>query len=120
MEEFEIALGADPAVKITYKPIQKFQQTSGMISKSKVYNYHQIIEIKNTKIDSIKITVTDQCPRTSNDKIKVSILLNLWLYFSNYVICCYLTVIGSQCMIFCWFVFRNSFTLNFTIRLLTN
>ena len=47
MEEFEIALGADAAVKLEYKPVRKFQQTSGMLSKSRVYNYHQIIEVKN-------------------------------------------------------------------------
>ena len=27
MEEFEIALGADAAVKLEYKPVRKFQQT---------------------------------------------------------------------------------------------
>ena len=75
LEEFEIALGVDPAVKVTYKPLKKFQQTSGMISKSTVFNYQQQIEIKNTKPNPIKIKVTDQCPRTANDKIKVRFVL---------------------------------------------
>ena len=71
MEEFEISLGADPAVKVSYKPIKKFQQTTGLLSKMSVYNYHQQIEIKNTKASAIKIAITDQCPRPLNDKIKV-------------------------------------------------
>ena len=45
-----------------------------MLSKSRVYNYHQIIEVKNTKSDSIIVTVTDQLPRSCNDKIKVGLL----------------------------------------------
>ena len=66
------ALGVDPAVKVTYKPLRKFQQTSGIISKFQVYDFHQQIEVKNTKRDVIKIKITDQCPRSTNDKIKVS------------------------------------------------
>ena len=77
MEEFEIALGADVAVKVEYKPVRKFQQTSGMLSKWKMYNYHQVIEVKNTKSDSINITVTDQLPRSCNDKIKVQMLYSV-------------------------------------------
>jgi len=71
MEEFDIALGADPSVKITYKPLKKFQQRTGMISKAELFNYHQVIEIKNTKSQSVKIALSDQCPRSTNDKIKV-------------------------------------------------
>ena len=89
MEEFEIALGADAAVKVEYKPVRKFQQTSGMLSKSKVYNYHQVIEVKNTKSDSINVTVTDQLPRSCNDKIKVRRLysvLNLHWKFLQIIV----------------------------------
>ncbi|XP_065649065.1 protein F37C4.5 isoform X2 [Hydra vulgaris] len=73
MEDFEIALGVDPAVKVTYKPLRKFQQTSGILSKTQVYDFHQQIEIKNTKRDAIKIKVTDQCPKSTNEKIKVTL-----------------------------------------------
>ena len=77
MEEFEIALGADAAVKVEYKPARKFQQTSGMLSKWKMYNYHQVIEVQNTKSDSINITVTDQLPRSCNEKIKVGMFYSV-------------------------------------------
>ena len=77
MEEFEIALGADAAVKVEYKPVRKFQQTSGILSKLKVYNYHHVIEVKNTKSDSINVIVTDQLPRSCNDKIKVGMLYSI-------------------------------------------
>ncbi|XP_057307607.1 protein F37C4.5-like [Hydractinia symbiolongicarpus] len=71
MEEFEVALGADPAVKVTYNPLKKFEQKTGMISKAHMYNFHQQIEIKNTKSSPIKITIQDQCPRSTNEKIRV-------------------------------------------------
>lgn len=73
MEDFEISLGADPAVKLDYKPLKKFQQTSGVISKAHVYNFHQVIEIKNTKSEVVKITVTDQCPKSSTEKVKTTL-----------------------------------------------
>ncbi|XP_057307602.1 protein F37C4.5-like [Hydractinia symbiolongicarpus] len=73
MEEFEVALGADPAVKVTYNPLKKFEQKTGMISKAHVYNFHQQIEIKNTKSSPIKITIQDQCPKSNNEMIKVTL-----------------------------------------------
>ena len=71
MEEFDIALGVDPSVKITYKPLKKFQQRTGIISKAELFNFHQVIEVKNTKSQPVKITITDQCPKSTVEKIKV-------------------------------------------------
>jgi len=73
LEEFDIALGVDPSVKVTYKPVKKFQQRTGMISKADLFNFHQVIEIKNTKSQPVKIKVTDQCPWSTNDKIKITL-----------------------------------------------
>lgn len=82
MEEFDVSLGVDPSVKITYKPVKKFQQRSGVISKSDTTNFHQVIEIKNTKLQPVKIIVTDQCPMTQiTDKIKVYTLIYLYSTF---------------------------------------
>ena len=72
MEEFDVSLGVDPSVKVTYKPVKKFQQRTGVLSKSDITDFHQVIEIKNTKSQPVKILVTDQCPRSTSDKIKVS------------------------------------------------
>ena len=71
MEEFRIALGADAAVKMEYKPIHKMKQTSGKLLKSKVYHYHQVIEVKNTKDVFVDITVKDRFPRSCSENIKV-------------------------------------------------
>ena len=84
MEEFDVSLGVDPSVKITYKPIKKFQQRTGVISKSDTTNFHQVIEIKNTKSQPVKIIVTDQCPQSSSDKIKVNSLAISFKLFRVY------------------------------------
>ena len=71
LEEFDVSLGVDPAVKITYKPLKKFKQSTGILSKYELLQFHQEITIKNTKSTSVNITVTDQLPKPSEEKLKV-------------------------------------------------
>lgn len=70
-EEFEVSLGVDPAVKITYKPVNKFAKKSGLVTKSKQIEFQQEIIVKNTKASAVKIKVTDQLPKSSEDKLRV-------------------------------------------------
>ena len=73
-EEFEVSLGADPSVKVTYKPLKKFKQTTGVLSKTVQLQFHQEIVLKNTKTRPVKITVTDQLPKSSEEKIKINLI----------------------------------------------
>ena len=73
MEEFEVSLGVDPAVKVTYKPLKKYKQTTGIMSKYTQTQYIQDIVIKNTKASAVKITVTDALPKSFEEKLKVSL-----------------------------------------------
>ncbi|XP_046560462.1 protein F37C4.5-like isoform X2 [Haliotis rubra] len=73
-EEFLCSLGVDPAVKVTYKPLKKFTASSGLISKTTNTTYEQVVEIKNTHEYSINIVLKLQLPRSSDDKIKVTLL----------------------------------------------
>ena len=50
----------------------------GVVSKSKVNRYKQVIEVKNTHQHDIKIQVEDQLPRSGDQKIKVG-------YFSHFL-----------------------------------
>ncbi|XP_066277900.1 protein F37C4.5-like isoform X6 [Branchiostoma lanceolatum] len=72
-EEFTCSLGADPAVKVVYKPLHKYREQSGVISKTTQMTYRQVIEIKNLRPDPIKITVSDQLPLSTEEKIKVNL-----------------------------------------------
>ena len=70
-EEFEVSLGIDPSVKITYKPVNKFEKKSGLVTKYKQIEFHQEIVIKNTKSSAVKIKITDQLPKSMEEKLKV-------------------------------------------------
>ena len=73
-EEFECSLGVDPSVRITYKPVQKFRDHGGFMSKTTVFKYRQVIDIKNTQPESITIKVSDQLPLSTEEKIKVGLV----------------------------------------------
>eukprot|EP00118_Oscarella_pearsei_P000562 m.5253 g.5253 ORF g.5253 m.5253 type:complete len:601 (+) comp12617_c0_seq1:69-1871(+) len=73
-EEFGCFLGADRAVKVTYKPFREYQIQTGIVSKSSVVIYHQIIGVQNTRSDVCKIKVSDQLPRSTEDRIKVKLV----------------------------------------------
>lgn len=73
-EEFTCSLGVDPAIRIEYKPARKFHEETGLLSKSSVTTHEQKINIKNTRSDTIKITVVDHLPLSSEEKLKVRVI----------------------------------------------
>lgn len=74
MEEFDCSLGVDPAVKVTYKPLKKYRASSGLISKVVNNTHEQVIEVKNTHDYGITLLVTDQLPRSADERVKVQLL----------------------------------------------
>uniref|UniRef100_A0A914WYI1 Protein F37C4.5 n=1 Tax=Plectus sambesii TaxID=2011161 RepID=A0A914WYI1_9BILA len=74
-EEFDCSLGADPAVRVNYKPASIYHERAGLISKTSVNSHEQRIEIKNTKVgEKIKIVVHEQIPKSTDEKIKITVL----------------------------------------------
>lgn len=73
MEEFDCSLGVDPAVKVTYKPQKKFQASSGILSKVVSTTHEQVIEVKNTHDFPVHMVIQDQLPRSTDDRIKVTL-----------------------------------------------
>ena len=71
-EEFDCSLGVDPAVKVDYKPMHKFREQTGFMSKHVTFTYRQEIEIKNTRQDDVTIHVVDKLPQSTEEKIRVS------------------------------------------------
>ena len=59
---------------MTYRPLRRFQEHGGFVSKTRIITFHQQIEINNTRQDECQIKVTDQYPRSSEEKIKVRLL----------------------------------------------
>jgi len=73
-ETFDSFLGIDAAVKIEYKPSDKFNETSGMFQKSSSETIQQRTSVKNTKSIDVDIVVADQIPVSTDDKIKVRLI----------------------------------------------
>jgi uncharacterized protein (TIGR02231 family) len=72
-EEFESYLGVDPGVKVEYRPVKKTTETSGLISRTSKMSIERRIVVKNTKDVPIHILITDQYPKSSDEKIKVEL-----------------------------------------------
>ncbi|VDN32461.1 unnamed protein product [Gongylonema pulchrum] len=71
-ERFQCSLGVDPAVKVEYRPVHKYTEQSGLLTKTVSTMNEQKIIIKNTKSSSIMITVKEHVPKSTDEKIKVS------------------------------------------------
>lgn len=64
-------VGADPSVKVVYKPVRRYREEGGILSKNVVHTYTQVTEITNTRSDTTIITFLDQVPRSYDEKLKV-------------------------------------------------
>ncbi|GMT25317.1 hypothetical protein PFISCL1PPCAC_16614, partial [Pristionchus fissidentatus] len=73
-ERFTSSLGVDPAVKIEYKPAHKFHEQTGMLTKWSSTVTEQKIVVKNTRGDAVLLTIREQIPRSTDDKIKVKVI----------------------------------------------
>ncbi|GMS96710.1 hypothetical protein PENTCL1PPCAC_18885, partial [Pristionchus entomophagus] len=73
-ERFTSSLGVDPAVKIDYKPAHKYHEQSGLINKSSSTITEQKIIVKNTRGDAVLLTIREQIPRSTDEKIKVKVI----------------------------------------------
>ena len=71
--EFVCSLGVDPSIKIDYKPLKKYEEQNGIISKSRVTKYVQVIAVKNTSSSAIKIKLSEQLPLSNNEKVQVKL-----------------------------------------------
>jgi len=74
-EEFHCSLGVDPSIRLTTIPVKVLRGQSGLISKSVTVGYRHMFEVKNTKQEQVKVTLSEQLPLSTDERIKVSILL---------------------------------------------
>jgi hypothetical protein len=66
-----LSIGVDSSVKVVYKPIRRFREEGGLISKTVTYTYKQVTEINNTRNEPAVITFIDQLPKSQDEKLKV-------------------------------------------------
>lgn len=73
-EEFSCSLGVDPSVRVVYKPVRRYREEGGLISKNVTYTYKQVTELTNTRKEPTVITFMDQVPKSQDEKLKVTLV----------------------------------------------
>jgi len=58
-------------VRVLYKPIKRYREESGILSKTVTYSYKQITEISNMRSEPATVTFQDQIPKSQDEKLKV-------------------------------------------------
>ena len=59
-------------MRVLYKPIKRFREESGILSKTVTYSYKQITEISNMRSEPAIVTFQDQIPKSQDEKLKVT------------------------------------------------
>ena len=59
---------------MTYKPLKRFREQTGILSKTVTYTMKQVTELKNSLGEPAIITFTDHVPRSQDEKLKVRCL----------------------------------------------
>jgi len=72
-ESFNLALGAEEALAITYKQVRRFTEQIGLMAKSTRTTYEYLTTLTNNKAAPVALTVSDQVPVSRNDKITVKV-----------------------------------------------
>ena len=81
-EEFHCSLGVDPSIRLTTIPVKVLRGQSGLISKSVTVGYRYMFEVKNTKQEQVKVTLSEQLPLSTDERIKVRRIV-----YSHEVVC---------------------------------
>ena len=64
-------------MKVVYKPVHRFREEGGFISKTVIYTYKQVTEINNTRNEPAVITFVDQLPKSQDEKLKVLVFYSI-------------------------------------------
>mmetsp|Transcript_3858 Transcript_3858/g.10588 ORF Transcript_3858/g.10588 Transcript_3858/m.10588 type:complete len:638 (-) Transcript_3858:297-2210(-) len=72
-ESFRNFLGVDPAVRVTYRPVNRHRATKGsyFTGRSEAVTYTHLAIVKNTKATPISLVVADMLPKSDDERIKV-------------------------------------------------
>ncbi|VDK52008.1 unnamed protein product [Cylicostephanus goldi] len=75
-DRFSISLGVDTSLHVDYKPVKKFYEQVGYITKGSSMMHDQMIVVKNSQNDPVLLTIEEPVPRSTDERIKVIFLQN--------------------------------------------
>lgn len=70
-EKFDLALGADEAIAVKHKRVQKFTEDTGLTNSGKRITYEYLLTVQNNKKTAERVLVVDQLPLSRNEKVVV-------------------------------------------------
>ena len=73
-ERFELSLGADEGIAIKCRVVNRFSETTGLLSKARRVTYEFLITITNNKKTAERVVFKEALPLTRNEKIFVKLL----------------------------------------------
>ena len=73
-EKFNISLGGDDSIKVTYKEVNRFVEKTGFTNSGERITYDYLITLKNNSTKVANVNIKDQIPVSQNEKIKVKLL----------------------------------------------
>ncbi|PIO73824.1 hypothetical protein TELCIR_04191 [Teladorsagia circumcincta] len=73
-ERFSCFLGVDAALRVEYRPVKKYHEQVGLINKSSSNVHEQVIIVKNSRAQPVLLTIKEQIPRSTDEKIKVRLI----------------------------------------------
>ncbi|CAJ0933858.1 unnamed protein product, partial [Mesorhabditis belari] len=73
-EHFSTSLGIDPSIKVQLMPSHNRQGETGIISKWNTTVKKQKYVVKNNRKEAVMITIYEQIPRSSNERVVVKLL----------------------------------------------
>ena len=74
-EEFQCSLGVDPSIRLTIVPVKTVRGQTGLITKHVSMGYKHVFEVKNTKQQQVKVVLSEQLPLSTDERIKVRVLI---------------------------------------------
>ncbi|EAW10397.1 uncharacterized protein ACLA_048690 [Aspergillus clavatus NRRL 1] len=73
-DAFNISLGVDPSILVTYAKPSVRRVTGGFFSKEHTAVFRRACWVKNTKGATVDLIITDQVPQSEDEKLRVQIL----------------------------------------------
>ncbi|KAK6751798.1 hypothetical protein RB195_003302 [Necator americanus] len=73
-ERFSCSLGIDTALQIEYKPVKKYHEKVGIIAKISSTVHDQLIVVKNTRNESLLLTIKESIPQSTDEQIRVRLI----------------------------------------------
>lgn len=73
-------------MRVVYKPVRRFREQTGLVSKSVLYTYKQVTELTNNRQEPAIVTFTDHIPLSRDTRLKVQPAPLIRFVYNRYIV----------------------------------